>query len=638
MPDPKSNAVRAGRGERSHRLDGLSRVVVGRVELASILGDHLLVAGWHGTDPAAPGIGAYPHAPRVDAEVFQLPAPPPELTPPAPGHGARAFLAAIPGGVPDGPVLVALGSVGLVLLPEHLDGGIVDLVTLLEGAVTDADPALRQNAAAFLAALVPERAGQQSLDAAEALRSAADLLLSRLPTAVISPGVPMGLFVDQLFALDDRTFYLRGWARIGDGMGVRPGRMHLVARSPEGLRVELDDIVVRFPRPDVEAFYEAPRSVRESARSGFLACVRLPAPSRLRQGWTIELRDADGHGCETNAPDVVDDPDLARTTVLGDLATMESLPGADRPGRRLMPALIHPALSALQRRRCGSVAVAEATVEVLQYGRPPAEPEVSLVVPLYGRIDFMEHQLASFAADSEIQDTDLIYVLDSPELSSAARRLAEGLWPLHQVPFRLVLLRHNLGFAGATNAGAALATGRLLLLLNSDVLPDQPGWLSRLVAAHDGIPDVGAVGPKLIYEDDSIQHAGMWFEKPAGKPSWTNLHYFKGLHRRFPAAEVARPVPAVTGACMLVDRQLYHQVGGLAGSFVQGDFEDSDLCLRLRAAGRRTWYVPQVELYHLEGQSYPDELRRTVATYNGWLQTMTWDDDLTTLMTEFAIS
>jgi len=49
-------------------------------------------------------------------------------------------------------------------------------------------------------------------------------------------------------------------------------------------------------------------------------------------------------------------------------------------------------------------------------------------------------------------------------------------------------------------------------------------------------------------------------------------------------------------------------------------------------------YVPQVELYHLEGQSYPDELRRTVATYNGWLQTMTWDDDLTTLMTEFAIS
>jgi GT2 family glycosyltransferase len=89
---------------------------------------------------------------------------------------------------------------------------------------------------------------------------------------------------------------------------------------------------------------------------------------------------------------------------------------------------------------------------------------------------------------------------------------------------------------------------------------------------------------------------------------------------------------------MLVDRQLYHQVGGLAGSFVQGDFEDSDLCLRLRAQGRRTWYVPQVELYHLEGQSYPDELRRTVATYNGWLQTMTWDDDLTTLMTEFAVS
>lgn len=244
--------------------------------------------------------------------------------------------------------------------------------------------------------------------------------------------------------------------------------------------------------------------------------------------------------------------------------------------------------------------------------------------------------MAAFAADPELCRADLVYVLDSPELARDARTLARELYPLHGVPFRLVLLRRNLGFAGATNAGASLATGRLLLLLNSDVLPDEPGWLSALVAEHDALPEVGAVGPKLLYEDDSIQHAGMWFDKPPGATTWANLHYYKGLSRHFPPADLKRQVPAVTGAAMLLSRTLYFDVGGLAGSFVQGDFEDSDLCLRLRERGLACWYIPSVELYHLEGQSYPDELRRTVAAYNGWLQTMTWDAELRALMAEQA--
>ncbi len=420
------------------------------------------------------------------------------------------------------------------------------------------------------------------------------------------------------------------------GDGAEGLRAHLSLRSPEGARAELDEIIIRFPRPDVEAFYEASRTVRENARSGFLACVRLDTPSRLRDGWVVELTDGAGNACEAPAPAVVDDQEIARTTVLGDLTTMESLPGADRPGRRLMASLAYPAMSALQARRCGPDAVTQSIVEVIQHGTPPAAPDVSVVVPLYRRIDFLEHQMAAFAADPELCRADLVYVLDSPELARDARTLARELFPLHGVPFRLVLLRRNLGFAGATNAGASLATGRLLLLLNSDVLPDQPGWLSALVSAHDALPDVGAVGPKLLYEDDSIQHAGMWFDKVEGATTWANLHYYKGLARHFPPADVMRRVPAVTGAAMLLARSLYADVGGLAGSFVQGDFEDSDLCLRLRERGLACWYIPSVELYHLEGQSYPDELRRTVAAYNGWLQTTTWDAELRAVMAEQA--
>jgi GT2 family glycosyltransferase len=179
------------------------------------------------------------------------------------------------------------------------------------------------------------------------------------------------------------------------------------------------------------------------------------------------------------------------------------------------------------------------------------------------------------------------------------------------------------------NLGASLARGRLLLLLNSDVLPDQPGWLSALASFYDSNTTVGAVSPKLVYEDDSIQHAGMYFHRSSTAHMWSNEHFFKGLHRAFSRANVARRVPAVTAACLLTSAQLYDEMGGLRGIYVRGDFEDSDLCLRLREMGRESWYLPAVELYHLEGQSYPSDLRRIASEYNQWVHTHLWRDALT---------
>jgi O-antigen biosynthesis protein len=161
--------------------------------------------------------------------------------------------------------------------------------------------------------------------------------------------------------------------------------------------------------------------------------------------------------------------------------------------------------------------------------------------------------------------------------------------------------------------------------MNSDVLPDRPGWLPRLVEFHDSNPDIGAVGPKLIYEDDSIQHAGLYFDRPPGAHVWSNEHYFKGMHRDFPAANLARSVPAVTGACMLISTDLYRELDGLSGQYIRGDYEDSDLCLRLREKGLESWYLPDVELYHLEGQSYPTEERALTSDYNKWLHSSVWD-------------
>jgi len=249
-------------------------------------------------------------------------------------------------------------------------------------------------------------------------------------------------------------------------------------------------------------------------------------------------------------------------------------------------------------------------------------------VPLYRRTEFLEHQLAQFVHDPQIAASDLIYVLDSPEDAAHLRASAGHLYELYGVPFRLVTLTGNGGFSAVNNLGASLARGRMLLLLNSDVLPAGPGWLSRMVEFYESDELIGAVAPKLLYEDESIQHAGLYFDRPAGPGPWSNEHFFKGLHRSFPAANIARAVPALTGACLLISGELYAALGGLRGVYVRGDYEDSDLCLRLREHRRECWYLPDVELYHLEGQSYPSSERSVASSYNQWLHTDIWHDAL----------
>jgi GT2 family glycosyltransferase len=97
-------------------------------------------------------------------------------------------------------------------------------------------------------------------------------------------------------------------------------------------------------------------------------------------------------------------------------------------------------------------------------------------------------------------------------------------------------------------------------------------------------------------------------------------------------------VPAVSGACLMVERSLWDQVGGLQPGYVQGGYEDSDLCLRLIDAGRDNWYLPSVTLHHLEDQSFPSEARTMATAYNLWLQTHRWGARIEELMRDQRFS
>jgi GT2 family glycosyltransferase len=449
-----------------------------------------------------------------------------------------------------------------------------------------------------------------------------DALREQLPRTVLNVQEPYAVHVDTLYAIDRDAFWVKGWVHDEDDQLAS-----LTAVSPEGARTDLLTGAFRFMREDIAELYTVAGDT-SSERHGLIKFLQMESPSRLPEGWVVEMRMATGAAFETEAPEVEREIDAVRSHVLGDMT-------AERPGEeQLVRDHVHPALERIQRRLEEAVEI-DAVIEVGD--GHPARPDLSVIVPLYKRIDFLEHQLAQFAHDPEIGDVDLIYVLDSPEIADNMLDSAYALSALHGIPMRVVLMKQNAGFSGANNAAVGVARGRRVVLLNSDVLPDRPGWLGKMSAFYDATPGIGALGPKLLYEDGSLQHAGLYFYREAGARVWGNQHYYKGLHRSFPAANVARAVPGVTAACMMLDRDLYEEAGGLSHAYVQGGYEDSDLCLRLIELDRQNWYMPGAELYHLEAQSYPSEFRKLATKYNMWLHTHLWNDRIEAVRREYEL-
>jgi GT2 family glycosyltransferase len=159
-------------------------------------------------------------------------------------------------------------------------------------------------------------------------------------------------------------------------------------------------------------------------------------------------------------------------------------------------------------------------------------------------------------------------------------------------------IRHEtpVGFAGACNTGAAVAGGDYIVFLNNDTIPRR-GWLEALVAAADAHPKAAVVGAKLLFPNDTIQHAGVVF----GIDRFPH-HIYAGFPADHPATSTSRPYQAVTAACCLVKRVPWQEMGGFDRAFLNG-WEDIDLCLRLGEAGYQIRYCAESIVYHLESAS-----------------------------------
>jgi GT2 family glycosyltransferase/predicted SAM-dependent methyltransferase len=162
---------------------------------------------------------------------------------------------------------------------------------------------------------------------------------------------------------------------------------------------------------------------------------------------------------------------------------------------------------------------------------------------------------------------------------------------------RILRLEQNLSFSAANNIGARTARGKYLLLLNDDTTVTA-GWLDEMVAHLESDPRIGIVGPKLLYPDNQrIQHCGTVFnERGFGE------HIYRTLSGDFAAANRPRFYRALTGACLLNERNLFIRVGGFDENFSKtGGCEDTDLCFKLLDEGKVPSYCPSSVVYHHEG-------------------------------------
>jgi GT2 family glycosyltransferase len=213
-------------------------------------------------------------------------------------------------------------------------------------------------------------------------------------------------------------------------------------------------------------------------------------------------------------------------------------------------------------------------------------------------------------------------------------------WLLHeanQIPFRILTTGENRGFAGANNLGVSVSRASHLLFMNSDVVPVEAGWLGKMLAAIERRPKIGIVGARLFYPNGSIQHDGMTFQWEPSWQAYLNKHPRAGMEAPMTAPGRKNHV-ALTAACMLMRRDTFDAVGGFDEGFLIGDFEDSDLCLKVRERDLELVCLSDINLVHLERQSFTgigaNGFRERVARYNAWRHQRRWADTIKTLVSQ----
>jgi GT2 family glycosyltransferase len=225
--------------------------------------------------------------------------------------------------------------------------------------------------------------------------------------------------------------------------------------------------------------------------------------------------------------------------------------------------------------------------------------KISIIIPARDRIELLSRCVESLITKTRYHNYEIV-IVNNDSVSEEARAY------FSRMPHRLLHFSGPFNFSALNNFAVEQTESPWLLFLNNDVEVIDGEWLSTM-AEHVQRPEVGAVGARLLYPNNTIQHAGVVIGVGG-----IAEHAFRG----FPAEhagvcrqlQVTRNYSCVTGACLLTRRDVFTEVGGFDEERLPVTFNDVDLCLKMRRAGYLVVYTPFAKLYHHESASR----RRTI--------------------------
>lgn len=232
------------------------------------------------------------------------------------------------------------------------------------------------------------------------------------------------------------------------------------------------------------------------------------------------------------------------------------------------------------------------------YEPPKEHPLVSIIIPSKDQVPVLSTCIQSILEKTSYDNYEIV-IVENNSTDDATFGYYETLTAEHPDQIKVVTWPGEFNFSKIVNFGVEHSRGSYLLLLNNDTEVITPGWISIMLGlcARD---DVGIVGVRLLYRDNTIQHAGLTITGQAAGQLGKYLP--KDNYGYFCLLDAQRQLSAVTAACMLVDREAFEEVGGFTEE-LQVAFNDVDFCLKVRETGRHIVYTPEVELYHYESLS-----------------------------------
>lgn len=229
-------------------------------------------------------------------------------------------------------------------------------------------------------------------------------------------------------------------------------------------------------------------------------------------------------------------------------------------------------------------------------------PKISILIPNKDHVNDLKVCLNSIYKKSTYQNFEIVMVENNSEEKETFEyyeKIKEQYKNL-----KVVNYKNKFNYSKINNFGAEYCTGEYILLLNNDVEVLTDNWLEEMLMFAQR-EDVGAVGCKLYYPDDMIQHGGV-IVGLGGVAGHSHKRFDRNSSGYMFRLNIAQNLSACTAACLMMKKSVFHQIGGFDEKF-EVAFNDVDLCLRIRKLGKLIVYTPYSELYHYESISRGDE-------------------------------